>query len=128
VRFIIDVYLMADKSLDPSTANVVMRELVTFVHIHAWVTDEAVINYVYASTTENSPLRTFVRDWWLFSADQSWAEGSRPDRKLPLEFLQDLIIEMARLRKKLGQGSDPIGTLGRACDVKKYLQKVEQVQ
>ena len=128
LRFIIDVYLMADRSLDPSTANVLMRELATFVHVHAWFTDEAIVNYVYASTTENSPLRMFVRDWWLFSADRSWAERSKPDWKLPLEFLQDLIIEMARLRKKLEQGSDPIGTLGRACDAEKYLQKVEQVQ
>jgi hypothetical protein len=115
VRFLIDIYLLADKYLDPTTANPVIDKLAKFVVGKPWTTDEATISHVYASTGDRNPLRKLVRDWWLFSADQSWAlERPKSDRQLPLEFLQDLIIETSGLRKAYGPGPDIFKGLARA--------------
>jgi hypothetical protein len=104
VRFLIDIYLLADRYLDPTTANLVIDKLARFVEGKPWTTDEATISHVYASTGDRNPLRKLVRDWWLFSADQSWAAKSKPDWELPLEFLQDLIIETSHHRKAHTRG------------------------
>jgi hypothetical protein len=56
-RFLIDLYLVADRYLDPTAANVVMRGLVTFVHSRPWNPSEATIAKVYARTTEGNPLQ-----------------------------------------------------------------------
>jgi hypothetical protein len=115
VRFLVDIYLLADEYLDPSTANLVIEKLAKFVVGKPWTTDEATISHVYASTRDQNPLRKLVRDWWLFSADQSWAlERPKPDWGLPLEFLQDLIIETSRMRKTYGPGPNIFKGLARA--------------
>jgi hypothetical protein len=101
VRFLVDVYLLADKLLDPTTANVVIEELRLFVMDAPWTTDDATISHVYASTGHKNPLRKLIRDWYLFKDDQSWAlDRPKSDWDLPVEFLQDLIIEPSRQRRE----------------------------
>jgi hypothetical protein len=105
VRFLVDVYLLADKLLDPTTANVVIEELRQFVMDATWTTDDATISHVYASTGRKNPLRKLVRDWYLFRDDQSWAlDRPKSDWDLPVEFLQDLIIETSRQRRAYTRG------------------------
>jgi hypothetical protein len=56
------------------------------------------LSRVYLYWTQEPVL---ARDSWFFKASQSWAlDKARTDGDLPLEFLQDLVIETSRLRKK----------------------------
>jgi len=93
VRFLVDVYLIADKLLDPISANLVIDYLIDFVGSRKWTTDQATISHVYASTATGNPLRKLVLDWWLREVDQTWTRDyHRTEWGLPLEFLQDFII------------------------------------
>jgi len=99
VRFLVDVYLLADRLLDPTTANLVIDELIDFVGARNRTTNQAIISHVYASTAEGNPLRKLVIEWWLREVDQTWT-GDHPKAEwgLPLEFLQDFIIRICALR------------------------------
>ena len=99
VRFLVDVYLIADKLLDPISANLVIDYLIDFVGSRKWTTDQATISHVYASTATGNPLRKLVLDWWLREVDQTWTRDyHRTEWGLPLEFLQDFIIKTCALR------------------------------
>jgi hypothetical protein len=129
VRFLIDIYLLADKFLDPTTANLVIDCLIDFVGFSKWTTDQAIISHVYASTVEGSPLRKLVLDWWLREVDQTWAHDyPKAEWGLPHEFLQDFIIKTCDLRiRNLRQtGQDVFLEPVRAHANIRYHQEVEQ--
>jgi hypothetical protein len=127
VKFLIDVYILADKLLDMTSAVLVLEHLVTYVEGKRWTTDEATISRVYASTSDGSPLRKLVRDWWLFNADQSWAlDRAKSDWDMPLEFMQDLIIETSRLRRAFGPRVDIFKSLVTTSVPHRYHHSVAQ--
>lgn len=97
---LIDLYLLADKLIDPTTANLVIDQLVSFVSKEPWVPSSVVVKRVYKSTVDGNPLRKFLRDTCLHQADvTSWGKTAKGSWGLPHEFLQDLLIELARLHK-----------------------------
>ena len=69
--FLVDLYILTDKLRDPTTANIVMDELVEFlgskVHLIPAITTK-----VYASTRNGSMLRLLVRDLYIHDAKMVW--------------------------------------------------------
>jgi hypothetical protein len=94
------LYTLADKLLDPTTANLVINQLMGFSGKHrASITlDSITITRIYDSSTGGSPLRKLVCDLHLSNA---WAmrlpQGDC--KNLPVEFLRDLINETSRLHR-----------------------------
>lgn len=105
MRFVFDVYMLADKLLDPTTANVVMDNLVKHLTKHSCTFDSDTITYLYASTADGSPLRKVIRDGAIQDFKNGWT-GYAPKQEwdLPYEFLQDLLIETARLVEVCPEG------------------------
>jgi hypothetical protein len=99
VAFLIDLYILADKLLDPITANLVIDELIAFVGTMSCVPGAGTVNLVYSRTADCSPLRRLCRDWQLHERARDWVlKKPKAEWNLPLEFLQDLLIKSARLQ------------------------------
>ena len=99
VAFFIDLHILADKLLDPITANLVVDELIAFVGTMPSVPGADTVNSVYSRTADGSPVRCLCRDWQLHERARDWAlKNPKADWNLPLEFLHDLLIESARLQ------------------------------
>jgi len=96
----INLYILADKLLDPSTSNLVINQLIVFSRKHreSCKIDPVTLAKIYDSTTDGSPLRKIVRDW-LLSNDWVMQLPQGDCANLPLELLRDLITETSRLHK-----------------------------
>lgn len=70
VRFLIDVYFLADRLLDPVIANLVIDELNHFLDNQDDICTAAII-HIYASTKDGSPLRIVLRDIYIHENDGS---------------------------------------------------------
>jgi hypothetical protein len=98
----VHLYILADKLLDPSTANYIIDELIGFASRNGCNIMNSTITNAYDSTIDGNPLRKLVRDWhisisWTWKmviSDKAWAALSH-------ESLQDVIFETSRLRKYL---------------------------
>ena len=105
LEFFVELYLLADKLLDPGTANLVIDELISFVDTLSWVSDNSSITHVYDHTVDGNPLRQLLVDYHIHEATPDWFnKDSKATSQPPLEFLQDIIIENGRLQAENPQG------------------------
>jgi hypothetical protein len=102
-RFLVDLYLLADKLLDPVTANMVIDEILSFFDRNIGPLS-GVTPHVYASTADGSPLRMLVRDFYIHEVNRSWPT-SAGEWDLPTEFLQDFALEICRLQQENPRGT-----------------------
>jgi hypothetical protein len=103
-KFLTDLYILADKLLDPVTVNLVIDELVTL--LDSDFDDKlssAVTIHVYASTADGSPLRRLVRDDHIHEATCTWPLNAR-EQGLPYAFLQNVLVETFRLESENPKG------------------------
>lgn len=121
--FLIDLYLLADKLIDPTTANFVIDALINVVNIQP---KPGVVTRVYSSTADGNHLRKHLRDLYLHASNLSWLQSrEKAAWGLPHEFVQGLMIEICRLH----QGR-PVKTRLRINPVNQkghYHQKVQQI-
>jgi hypothetical protein len=101
-RFLIDLYLLADKLLDSVTANMVIDEILSFFDRNIGPLS-GVTPHVYASTADGSPLRMLVRNFYIHEVNRSWPT-SAGEWDLPTEFLQDFALEICRLQQENPRG------------------------
>jgi hypothetical protein len=94
---LIKLYLLADKLQDLTTANMVMGEVIQFAAQTNEIPRHAAISLAYDSTTEGNPIRTLLRDYWVY---QTPADGISHFKtgNFPKEFLQDVGAELMLLR------------------------------
>jgi hypothetical protein len=99
-RFLVELYLLADKLLDPVTANMVIDEIISFFNRN--IGPLAIITTrVYASTADGSPLRMLVRDFFIHQVHRTWPTHARDwGLPLPAEFFQDFAAGVCRLQQE----------------------------
>jgi RNA recognition motif-containing protein len=97
-KFLIDLYLLADKLIDPVTANIVMDEFVAFTQDEKSYPDYDLIDFVYNSTAYTSPLRKLIRDGYIHSVDYNWVDDLDKQR-LQVDFIHDLVREVWTLNR-----------------------------
>jgi hypothetical protein len=100
---LVDLYLLADKLLDPTTANMAIDKWVCMVAAKGTFPSNLMIIHVYRSTTAGSPLRRLIRDWHIHKVNLTWAEELR-QMEHPREFMEDIIIEMVALQRDKPEG------------------------
>lgn len=95
-RALIQVYLLADKLQDLTTANMVIDEIMRFsdlvhqVPTHTW-------SDVYSRTPRQSPLRALMRDYWVYEMIPT---VSNPLKGLSQDFMEDILLEFLRVKAK----------------------------
>jgi hypothetical protein len=95
-KFLTDLHLLADKLRDPTTANLVMDELLAVIDRSEEVVAGIAVR-VYTSAKSCSPLRRLVRDF--SRADNSWAETEEDEASgLPYGSLQDVTDGLSRMQ------------------------------
>ena len=62
--------MLADKLQDLLTANMIMDELICFSSKTNEVPKHGSISLAYSSTASSSPLRTLLRDYWVYAVPQ----------------------------------------------------------
>ena len=97
-KFLVDLYLLADKLMDPATANMAIDKLISVCEVRDSYPSPALISYVYGSTTVGSPLRRLIRDWYVLTVSNSWVDGIS-QRDYPHDFLKDLVYEIHILQR-----------------------------
>jgi len=104
--FLIDLYLLADKLIDPTTANLVIDKLTDFIGERNEYLNSKVIRFVYRSTTVDSPLRRLVRD---YSTTDDVVEGGSLNYfqhgEFPPEFVKDVLLEFMAINKRNAEGT-----------------------
>jgi hypothetical protein len=103
-KFLTDLYIVADKLLDPVTANLVIDELA--ILLDSDLDDKLsspVTVHVYTATSDGSPLRRLVRDHHIHEATCIWPLNAR-EQGLPYAFLQDVLVETFRLESENPKG------------------------
>lgn len=95
-RALIQVYLLADKLQDPTTANIAIDEIIRFSDA-AKLVPSAGYSLVYSQTPRNSPLRTLMRDFWINEMNPT---TKKPLKNLPLELMQDIMAEFLQVKDK----------------------------
>jgi hypothetical protein len=95
IRVLIKLYVLADKLLDPHTANLVIDELIAFADALGSLPQPYSTKIVYERTPTGSPLALFC-DWYIHEGYYTWDDQT--DFGLPVEFLQDLLIATGRIQ------------------------------
>lgn len=96
-KFLVDLYLLADKLMDHVTANMAVDKLIRMSESRNAYPSPVLITYVYGSTTAGSPLRRLFRDWYVFTVVESWVDNIHRD-EYPHGFLKDLVHEIYNLQ------------------------------
>jgi hypothetical protein len=94
-KFPIDLYLLADKLIDPIAVNLAVDELVSVVDMRNLRFTSGLISFVYESTTSGSALRRLVRDYVM--GDEVDADnylGTFDNDKLDHEFVREVLREV----------------------------------
>jgi len=101
MTFFIDLYILAEKLIDPTTADSVIDKLISFTAKGRWRLSHTLVAHIYASTTEGNPLRMLAHDWYMHDIRHSWPLDLSQGfwAALPLDFLRDLIVENARCQE-----------------------------
>jgi hypothetical protein len=95
---LVKLYILADKLGDPTTANMVMDELVRFHTEHNRNPIRKIVNLAYESTIHGNPLRKFLRDVYLHVYDSmSYDYFNAVD--FPADFYRDLYVEFLRTKE-----------------------------
>jgi hypothetical protein len=96
-RFLVDLYLLADKLKDPVSANMATDEIINLNEFDLALS-ELLVDFIYDSTPRHSPLRKFARDWYIYEADYDWINIFDTE-KWHEEFIHDVVHEIWTLRK-----------------------------
>jgi hypothetical protein len=98
-KFLVDLYLFADKLIDPVTANMAIDKLIRMSGARGEYPGPKLTSYVYKSTTTESSLRRLCRDCYVFAVSESWVDTLHED-SYPHDFLKDLIYEIYDLQRE----------------------------
>jgi hypothetical protein len=98
-NLLIDLYLLADRLVDPITANLAIDNLINVIEVYNQYYSVALVQRVYKSTTEASPLRKLILDHHLDGDPNTkladWLKGE----SFPSEFIRDLLFEVFAINK-----------------------------
>ena len=97
-KFLVDLYLLADKLMDTVTANMAVDKLIRMTEARGGYPGPELVSYVYRSTTVKSPLRRLFRDWYIFSISESWVDALHQNA-FPHVSLKDLVYEIYTLQR-----------------------------
>jgi hypothetical protein len=99
--FLIDLYLLADKLIDPTTANLAIDKLVDFIEERETYLSARLIRFVNKTTMVRSPLRRLVRDHSTMDdvvgySNSEYFQGS----EFPAEFIKDVLLEFMAINRR----------------------------
>lgn len=97
--FLVDLYLLADKLMDPITANMAIDKLKRMTEVLDLYPSTTLVKHVYCSTIRGNPLRTLLRDWYVYQVSEEWVDTLHQD-EYPCAFLEDLVQETYNLHRK----------------------------
>jgi hypothetical protein len=118
-KFLIDLYLLADKLIDPIAANLVMDELINLVEKRDEKLTAVLVCFVCSSTTVASPLRRFIRDYCINATFSSVADtGQLGLTNFPPDCVKDILSEVWAINKR-----NPDGAIRKVCRRKKTQPK-----
>jgi hypothetical protein len=92
---LIELYTLADRLLDFTTADLVIDKIISSVHEQLLLPSLEDIKLVYATTVEGSPLRRLMVDKAVYSEAMRL---SGPKDEYPHEYLQDVVGEFMALK------------------------------
>jgi hypothetical protein len=94
-KFLVDLYLLADKLIDPNSANMAIDALIDVIEERSEYLGAALIHLVYESTAADSPLRRLVRDYSMVDGTTSTSNsGYFQSNEFPYDFIKDVLLEV----------------------------------
>jgi hypothetical protein len=95
---LIRLYLLAERLVDLRTANMALGEIIRSSMLLRVIPMQVPTSLAYASTAKDSPLRTLLRDYWVYESGSTDTDRERlRTAGFPSEFSQDIAIEMLRI-------------------------------
>lgn len=100
-KFLIDLYLLANRLIDPITANLAIDELIVVIEKRNRYLYPELIRFTYESTTAASPLRRLIRDFSIVN-DIALATNVEFLRhaELPSDYVKDILWEVLAINRR----------------------------
>lgn len=92
-RTLIQIYLLADKLQDLTTANMAIDEIINFSDT-VWIVPYDEFSHIYSHTPPNSPLRAIVRDHCVY--EYSTSSLAKQVAEFPRDLVNDIMFEVLR--------------------------------
>jgi hypothetical protein len=96
--FLIQLYTLADRLLDFTTADLVIDKIISSVHEQLLLPGLEDIQLVYYTTPEGSPLRRLMVDYCVYSEA---GHLSGPKDEYPHEYLQEVVEKFMALKEPI---------------------------
>jgi len=96
--FLVDLYLLATKLVDPTTLNLAINELVDLLQINC-LTSKDMVAFVYYSTLTDSKLRLLFRDIHIHRMQDSWLTGIMEGTQYPYDFVGEVICRIWHIKQ-----------------------------
>jgi hypothetical protein len=99
-KFLIDLYLLADKLIDPITANLAMDELIRVIEKRDDHLSDKLIRFAYESTTAASPLRKLLRNFSIVGDIAMPTNVEHLEHmELPSDYIRDVLFVVLALNR-----------------------------
>lgn len=98
-RFLSELYFLADKLMDPTSANLAIDEMIRFAQESHFYPSLNIVRLIYKSTPRGSPLRKLVRDWHIHHIEGHWVDSFEIVDH-PLHFVQDILHKVWALNRE----------------------------
>jgi hypothetical protein len=98
-KFLIDLWLLATRLVDPKTANLAIDALAGLFENERRLS-KYLVALVYHYTPKNSPLRLLVRDLHVHRMQDFWLDGTAEGTEYPYDFVGDVLRRVWPLKGK----------------------------
>lgn len=123
-KFLVNLYLLAIKLIDPTTANLAINALVHFVDTDRFISNE-MVHFVYNSTPKDSKLRLLFRDIHIHSMEDSWLTDITAGMQYPYDFVCEVMCRVWHLKRSKSRKSAGV-TYSKELDATSYHEAVDK--
>jgi hypothetical protein len=96
----IELYILAMELIDLKTTNMIIGEIILASDSFGCIPTQGPVSLAYASTAKGDPLRTLLRDFWVYrSASTETDSECLRTAGFPAECVQDIAIELLDIAK-----------------------------
>jgi len=100
-------YCLGVSLKSPSYCNAILRTIIDDLVSTSLFPSDKTVKILYAGTAEGSPARKLMVDLWAYLGWVGWLEGEGVKKAICVEFLEDLVPALFKVREKPSENERP---------------------
>jgi hypothetical protein len=111
--FLTRCYVLGEMLIDPGYQNAIICAIINYSEKVNMVPDIKEVRRIYEGTSELSPARKLMVDFWAWYAKPSWDDIDNLSERVCVDFVNDLAVAMITYRARPGVTSENSSLLPR---------------